>query len=60
MDDSPESLSDNHLFPPNKVNTVVINNLMKFACESNETEKAFAKYVHHRNLSVQKDFTRVK
>lgn len=38
----------------------MINDLMNSACESNETEKAFAKYVYHRNLSVQKFFCQGK
>lgn len=59
-----EDLSESNscLFPPNKVNMVVINNLMNSACESAEIEKAFT--VHHRHFSilcsVQKGFHRVR
>lgn len=45
VEDASESRSHSHLFPSNKVNMVVINDLMNSACESNKTDKAFTKYV---------------
>jgi len=54
VEDLSKSLSDNYLFPPNKVNTVVINNLMSSACESNETEKGFTMCI--TGISVSRMF----
>lgn len=48
----PDSLNDACLFPPNKINMVVVDDLMDSVCDSAEIEKAFTKYVHHRNLSI--------
>ncbi|XP_049341305.1 uncharacterized protein LOC125805028 isoform X2 [Astyanax mexicanus] len=48
----PESLCDDELFPPHKTNLLVIDDLMESASKSEEVEKAFTKYTHHRNLSV--------
>ncbi|DAC80300.1 TPA_asm: FtsK [Terrapene box turtle adintovirus] len=48
----PDAFDDDSLFPTNKVNMIIIDDLMNSACESDEIEKAFTKYVHHRNLSI--------
>lgn len=48
----PNTFNDEHLFPSNKVNMVIIDDLMESASESGEIEKAFTKYVHHKNLSI--------
>lgn len=45
----PESHSSNCLFPPNKVITVVIDELMNSA---HKIETAFTKHVHHRHLII--------
>lgn len=46
------------------MNMVIIDDLMECASERGEIEKAFNKYVHHRNLSimyiVQNSFVRGK
>lgn len=48
----PETFNDDDLLPPHKVNLIVVDDLMEAACDNNEIEKAFTKYVHHRNLSI--------
>ncbi|XP_056416170.1 uncharacterized protein LOC130357496 [Hyla sarda] len=35
-----------------KVNLTIVDDLMESASENNEIDKAFTKYVHHRNLSI--------
>nr|XP_042696319.1 DNA polymerase-like [Chrysemys picta bellii] len=41
----PDAFDDDSLFPTNKVNMIIIDNLMNSACESDEIEKAFTKHV---------------
>lgn len=48
----PATFIDDELFPPDKVNLAVVDDLMESASENSEIEKAFTKYVHHRNLSI--------
>lgn len=48
----PETLNDDQLLPSNKVNMVIVDDLMDSACENAEIERAFTKYVHHLNLSI--------
>lgn len=48
----PSRLNDDELLPLNKVNLVVIDDLMCDASQSPEIQHAFTKYVHHRNLSI--------
>ncbi|XP_066445041.1 uncharacterized protein [Eleutherodactylus coqui] len=48
----PKTFIDDDLFPPDKVNLTVVDDLMEIASENSEIEKAFTKYVHHRNLSI--------
>lgn len=48
----PDTLNDDQLFPPEKINWVVVDDLMGEACGSAEIERAFTKYVHHKNLSI--------
>lgn len=52
MDTLPDTFNDERMFPTNKVNLVIVDDLMDSACKSDEIEKAFTKYVHHRNLSI--------
>lgn len=39
---------------------VVINDLKNFVYKSSETEKAFTKYVHQKNLCILCTFSRLK
>lgn len=48
----PASLCDDSLLPPNKVNLIIIDDLMEAASENDEIQKAFTKYTHHRNLCI--------
>lgn len=48
----PPTFNDDLMFPPDRVNMVIVDDLMEKACESDEIEKAFTQYVHHRNLSI--------
>lgn len=48
----PQTFVDNDLLPPDKVNLTIVDDLMDCASGSAEIEKAFTKYVHHRNLSI--------
>lgn len=48
----PATFMDDELFPPGKVNLTVVDDLMDCASDNLEVEKAFTKYVHHRNLSI--------
>ncbi|KAM4045564.1 uncharacterized protein ACNLHF_009425 [Anomaloglossus baeobatrachus] len=48
----PHTFVDDELFPPEKVNLTIVDDLMESASDNSEVEKAFTKYVHHRNLSI--------
>lgn len=48
----PQTFVDDDLFPPDKVNLAIVDDLMECASDNSEIEKAFTKYVHHRNLSI--------
>lgn len=52
----PQTLNDDHLFPPNKINFLILDDVMKNASGNSEVERVFTQYVHHRNLSVQNLF----
>ncbi|KAM3936868.1 vomeronasal type-2 receptor 26-like [Leptodactylus fuscus] len=47
----PATFIDDELFP-DKVNLTIVDDLMESASQNGEIEKAFTKYVHHRNLSI--------
>jgi hypothetical protein len=48
----PESLNNDHLLPPDKINLIIVDDLMTEGGHSGELEKAFTQYSHHRNLSI--------
>lgn len=48
----PQTLNDDHLFPPNKINFLILDDVMKNASGNSEVERVFTQYVHHRNLSA--------
>lgn len=48
----PATLDDNVLLPVNKINLLILDDLMESVSCSDEIQKAFTKYVHHRNLSI--------
>lgn len=52
MEGLPSSFEDDDLFPPNQTNLAVVDDLMASAGDSDQIEKAFTQYVHHRNLSI--------
>lgn len=52
MEGLPSSFEDDDLFPPNQITLAVIDDLMASAGDSDQIEKAFTQYVHHRNLSI--------
>lgn len=52
MEGLPSSFEDDDLFPPNQITLAVIDDLMASASDSDQIEKAFTQYVHHRNLSI--------
>ena len=47
----PSSLADDTILPPQKNNLLIIDDLMSQASESDEVQKVFTQYCHHRNLS---------
>lgn len=48
----PDKFDDDELLPPNKVNLLVIDDLMVHGSENRDLERVFTQFVHHRNLSV--------
>lgn len=52
MEGLPDSFEDADLFPPNQTNLAVVDDLMATAGDSEQIEKAFTQYVHHKNLSI--------
>lgn len=48
----PEKLDDDELLPVNKANLLIMDDLMDSVSNSQEIQKAFTQYVHHRNLSI--------
>lgn len=52
MEGLPVTFNDDEILPPNKVNLVIVDDLMASASSSTEIADVFTKYVHHRNLSI--------
>lgn len=48
----PQSLNDDHLFPADKTNFLVLDDVMKDASNNSEVERVFTQYVHHNGLSA--------
>ena len=48
----PQTLNDDRLFPPNKNNLVVLDDVMDDASNNSEIQRLFTMYVHHKNLSA--------
>lgn len=48
----PSTLDDDVLLPPDKVNLVILDDLMEKACENESVQVAFTKLCHHKNLSI--------
>ena len=52
LDELPERLDDDELFPAHKNNLLILDDIMASALDNPEVENAFTKYSHHRSLSV--------
>lgn len=48
----PANLNDDELLPTNRVNMVIVDDLMREGGDHPELERAFTQYSHHRNLSI--------
>ena len=51
MEELASSFEGDDLFLSNQTNLAVVDDLMSSASNSNQIEKAFTQYIHHRNLS---------
>ena len=47
-----QTLNDDRLFPTNKTNFLVLDDVMKDASSNSEVERLFTNYVHYRSLSA--------
>lgn len=52
MEGLPAFFEDTDLFPLIQMNLAVVDDLMASAGDSEQIEKAFTQYVHHRNISI--------
>lgn len=48
----PEKLCDDELLPPDKINLLMVDDLMDSASNNLEFQRAFTQYVHHRSLNI--------
>lgn len=50
----PESFDDDHLFPPEKTNLLILDDLMDECSNNLEVSRVFTQYSHHKNMSCIK------